>query len=390
MPAWLKRSLLNLRRRPFRTGLVSMFLALVIGLFTVMAVINRFSAERFAELEGALESSIDVRPIGSLGLGGRRSRPLAFGLEGEIRKLYANVQVDPYLISREFKGDRTVFYVGVRPGSPLRPVGDPESMSERLAAGRVFRADEADKLVAVLGLEAARRQGIDPSTLNHPVIVTIRDKTWRVIGLFDGGNGFVNGQVFLPFESMRRRFNAAGLSRIVVRASSAAEAEKTADALRIKLAGQADVVTNRPAVKIAQRFLAGISGATRTGALLFLIAGALVVIGAMVLAFRDQQREIGVEKALGASNSVIAVRLLAESVFLTTLGGMGGLAVSWLGLAIYARSWTSIKFGLIRTPLPPLTVAVILLTCLLLGAVGSLYPILRSRRLNPAVILREE
>ena len=62
----------------------------------------------------------------------------------------------------------------------------------------------------------------------------------------------------------------------------------------------------------------------------------------------------------------------------------------WIGLAIYSRSWTSIKFGLIRTPLPPLTVAVILLTCLLLGALGSLYPILRSRRLNPAVILREE
>ncbi len=94
MSAWLKRGLLNLWRKPFRTVLVALFLSLVVGLFTVMATVNRLASERFSELEGALESTIDVRPVGSLGLGGRRSRPLPFGLEDEIRTMGPDLRVD--------------------------------------------------------------------------------------------------------------------------------------------------------------------------------------------------------------------------------------------------------------------------------------------------------
>ncbi len=43
MPAWFKRRILNLWRRPFRTVLVVVFLALVVGLFTVMATVNRLA-----------------------------------------------------------------------------------------------------------------------------------------------------------------------------------------------------------------------------------------------------------------------------------------------------------------------------------------------------------
>ena len=147
---------------------------------------------------------------------------------------------------------------------------------------------------------------------------------------------------------------------------------------------------NQPAVLLAQASLAGISGTTGMGAALFFVAGALVVMGAMMLAFRDQRREIGIEKALGASNAVIARRLLAESLLLSFLGSFGGLGIAWIGLSIYARSWTSIKFGLVQAPLSPLTLAVILLASLALGALGSLYPVARSRRLDPVEILREE
>lgn len=390
MPIWLKRSLFNVWRRPFRTALVTIFLALVVGLFTVMATVNRLAAGQFAKLEGALESTIDVRPIGSLGLGGSRSQPLPFTLEAEIRQMGPALRVDPYLISREFQEQTTIFYVGVRPGAPLLAVGDPEPMDKRIIAGQVFVAEDPQGQLAVVGLEVARRFNIDLQKLDANATVTIKGQDWRVIGIFDGGNGFTNGQLFLPLDAMRKAFAANGLSRVIIQAPSATQGAKIVDALTARLAGKADVVTNRPAVELAQASLAGIGGATRTGALVFFIAGALVVFGAMILAFRDQQREIGIEKALGASNGVIARRLLMESVLLSAFGGLGGLGVAWFGLSIYARSWTSIKFGLIETPLSPLTGAIILLACVALGALGSLYLIARSRRLDPITILREE
>jgi cell division protein FtsX len=390
MPSWLKRSLLNLWRKPFRTVLVAAFLALVVGLFTVMATVNRLAAERFAELEGALETIIDIRPIGSLGLGGARSRPLPFALEDEVRGMEPNLRVSPYLIRREFAVDRAEFYVGARPGAPLMAVGDPEPMDGRLVIGRVFGPEDAESRVAVVGIDLARGRGIEPEAFDGQASIEIEGQGWRVIGLFDGGTGFTNTQAFLPFESMREAYAAEGLSRLVVRAPSTGRAWLLADALKDRLAGRADVVTNRPAVILAQASLAGISGATGMGAVVFFFAGALVVMGAMVLAFRDQQREIGIEKALGASNAAIARRLLTEAVLLSGLGSIGGLGIAWVGLSLYARSWTSIKFGIVEAPLSPLTVVVILLACVALGALGSLYPIARSRRLDPVTILREE
>ncbi len=390
MAPWIKRSLLNLWRKPFRTVLVAVFLALVVGLFTVMATINRLAARQFAELEGTLETTVEIRPIGSLGLGGRRTKPLPFELESEIRETSADLRVDPYLIHREFREDRTEFYVGVRPGSPLLAVGDPEAMGRRMIAGRVFSPEESNGRLAVVGVDLARRQGIEPQGFDGRSRILINDQSWRVIGLFDGRSGFTNAQAFLPFEAMREEFSAEGLSRLVVRAASARQAWTLAKELSERLAGQADVVTNRPAVLLAQASLAGISGATGMGAAVFFAAGALVVMGAMMLAFRDQRREIGIEKALGASDAAIARRLVVESILLTALGGIGGLGIAWIGLSVYARSWTSIKFGLVETPLSPLTIGVILLASLALGALGSLYPVARSRRLDPVAILREE
>ena len=144
MPTWLKRSLFNIWRKPFRTGLVVLFLAIVVGLFTVMATVNRLAAGQFAALEGALETTIDVRPVGSLGLGGGRSQPLPFELVAEIRQMGNGLRVDPYLISREFQGETTTFYVGVQPGAPLLAVGDPEPMDARIVAGRAFSSDDGD------------------------------------------------------------------------------------------------------------------------------------------------------------------------------------------------------------------------------------------------------
>lgn len=390
MPVWFKRSFLNLWRKPFRTALVALFLSLVVGVFTVMATVNRLAAERFTELEGKLETLVDVRPLGSLALGGKRSKPLPFALGEEIRALGADLRVDPYLIGREFAEDHTIFFVGVAPGAPLRAVGDLEPMDRRIVAGRAFAPEEAKARVAMIGLDIAAKVNIAAGSIDSGATIKIRGENWRVVGIFDGGSGFTNGQIFLPFEAMRNAFEARGVSRFLVTAPSATRASTLADILEKKLAGQADVVTNRPAIELAQQSLAGIAGATRTGSIVFFVAGALVVMGAMVLAFRDQYREVGVQKALGASNAMIASQLLTESVFLSMLGGLGGIAVAWLGLLAYGRSWTSIKFDLVQAPLSGLSIGIILLACLLLGALGSLYPIARGRRLDPVVILREE
>ncbi|MFQ5913078.1 MAG: ABC transporter permease [Nitrospinota bacterium] len=390
MPRILRRALRNLFRKPFRTGLVVLFVSLAVGLFAIMATVNRLAALRFAELEGNLESRFEIRPKGSLGLGGRRSRPLPFDVVEQIQAIAPDVQIAPYLIRRKFQDASTLFFVGHRPGTPMLAVGEPEPMDSRLISGRTFRPDEGNGQITVLGLELAKRLGLDPRSSEELGLVPLLGAEWKVVGIFDSGNGFSNLQAFFPLNAMAKTVRAGGYAKLVVRAPNAARAWDVAEKLRGKLGEQADVVTNRDAVRFVQAMLGGVAAASQTGAVLFFAAAVLVVFGAMVLHFRDQVREVGIEKALGASNPMIAGRLVLESLILSLAAGAGGLLLSTVGLSIYRRSWTSIKFHLVESPLSLLSVGIIIGACLLLGALGGLYPIVRCRRLNPVEILRDE
>jgi ABC-type antimicrobial peptide transport system permease subunit len=370
--------------------LVIFFVGITTGAFTVMATVNRLASLRFQELEGNLESRFEIRPKGSLGLGGSRSRLLPFGAIRRIQSLAPGVQIEPYLIRRKFREESTLFFVGHRPGTPMRAVGEPEPLDSRMVSGRKFRAGDGGENLVILGAELASELGIKPASPAGTETANLLGANWKVVGIFDSGNGFSNLQAFFPLDAMVKAVRAEGYSKITVRASNAARGWEVAKKLRIAFGERADIVTNQDAVQLVQATLGGVAAASQSGAVVFFVAAGLVVFGAMVLHFREQVREVGVEKALGASNPMIAGRLGLESLMLSLASGVGGLLLSVLGLSIYSRSWTSIKFGIVESPLSALSIGILIGGCLLLGALGSLYPIVRCRRLNPAEILRDE
>ncbi len=75
------RSIRNIGRKKFRMSLVLIFLSLIIGLLVIMVQISATSSQKYAELETRIENTIELRPVGSLGVGGVRIRTL-----GEIRR----------------------------------------------------------------------------------------------------------------------------------------------------------------------------------------------------------------------------------------------------------------------------------------------------------------
>lgn len=390
MPRILRRAIRNLLRKPFRTCLVILFVSITVGMFAVMATVSRLTSLRFQELERNLESRFEIRPKGSLGLGGSRSRPLPFGLVRQIQSLAPDVQIEPYLIRRKFQEESTLFFVGHRPGTPMRAVGELEPLNSRMVSGRRFRKGDDGESLTILGADLASQLGLKLDSLKGTESVKLLGVNWKVVGIFNSGNGFSNLQAFFPLDAMTKSVRAKGYSKIMVRASSAARGWEVAIQLQKALRERADVITNQDAVQLVQATLGGVAAASQSGAAVFFAAAGLVVFGAMVLHFREQVREVGVEKALGASNLMIAGRLALESLMLSLASGSGGLLLSILGLSIYSRSWTSIKFDIVESPLSALLIGILIAGCLLLGAFGSLYPIVRCRRLNPAEILRDE
>jgi putative ABC transport system permease protein len=115
-----------------------------------------------------------------------------------------------------------------------------------------------------------------------------------------------------------------------------------------------------------------------------LMVGGVGVIAIMMISVTERTREIGVRKALGATKLVILWQFLVESITLTGIGVVIGLAVGW-GLALAVRLGTPIAASV-----PPQAALLALASSVVTGILFGIYPAYRAARLDPVEALRHE
>jgi putative ABC transport system permease protein len=115
-----------------------------------------------------------------------------------------------------------------------------------------------------------------------------------------------------------------------------------------------------------------------------LFVGGVGVMAIMLMAVGERAKEIGVRKTVGAKDRDIFVQFLSEATLLGVLGGLTGLALSYVVcLALYYN--TPVK--------PMITSGIILLglgTSLLVACVSGVIPALNASRKDPVASLRNE
>ena len=106
------------------------------------------------------------------------------------------------------------------------------------------------------------------------------------------------------------------------------------------------------------------------------------IANVMVIAVLERRGEIGLRRALGATQAHIAIQFVAESVLLAVLGGTAGAVLGGFTTTVYAaaRHWHAV------VPAPALAAAVAV--ALIVGAIAGLYPAHRAARLSPSEALR--
>jgi predicted permease len=121
-----------------------------------------------------------------------------------------------------------------------------------------------------------------------------------------------------------------------------------------------------------------------------LLIGIVNITNLMLVRSSARMKEIATRHALGAGLARIARQLLTETVILTLVGGIAGLAVGWVGVRMLAT------FGLDKTPqgtevaLDVPVVAFTVTLAVLVGLVIGLVPVLGLRHMNLSQAFREE
>ena len=120
-----------------------------------------------------------------------------------------------------------------------------------------------------------------------------------------------------------------------------------------------------------------------------LLVGGIGVMNIMLVSVTERTREIGIRKALGAKTGSITVQFLAESAFITLIGGLIGIllgvAGAWIIAGIIGLIVPNMHFA------PALSVGTVLLASAFSSVVGILfgvYPARKAAKLSPIEALR--
>ncbi len=229
----------------------------------------------------------------------------------------------------------------------------------------------------------------------------------RIVGVLQETRGEADNMVFVRMDELtswnewingkRINRNKDGYNNVVVKATDPNQVIELADQINemgfMAYTPQSFVQGINSFFVVLQIIFGGV------GAIALLVA-AIGIANTMTMAILERTREIGLMKAIGASNRDVLSIFLGEAAGMGFLGGLGGVAVGWVSgqlLNIVATNYLAAQAAqgggpppeiALNTPLWLMVFALLFAT--LIGLLSGLYPALRAATLMPVTALKYE
>jgi putative ABC transport system permease protein len=201
----------------------------------------------------------------------------------------------------------------------------------------------------------------------------------------------VNRAVFVPLPALDRGRDPRpdGIDEVVMRIDDPREVTAAAEAAKalVERAGGGapfEVVVPREILRARERTQRIFNVVTGAIAAIGLLVGGIGIMNIMLASVAERTREVGIRRALGATQRDVAAQFLAESSLLTAAGGVLGALLGAAGATLIQRlaGWP--------TALSPSMLGVALLTAVAVGIGFGSYPAWLAARLAPMDALRHE
>jgi putative ABC transport system permease protein len=266
-----------------------------------------------------------------------------------------------------------------------------ETFKIRYSEGREVKAGETGKVT--VGADLVKK-------LNAKVgrTITIRGEKFEIVGIIEKTLTAPDSAVYMSLPDAQRLFvkqmpamirgnidQSKVATGITVFIKKGCDPEKVAAAINKEVPGLKATGPSAFKEQVAsstQIFTSIIFGI----ALISLVVGGLSVVNTMTMAVAERTREIGIRKAIGATNRGIIRQFVAEAAVIAFTGGLVGVALG--SLFVYMAN-----AGNTGTPMFLLTARLVggsLAFALVLGVLSGLYPAFHAARMNPVAALRHE
>jgi len=394
-PELLGFSIRNLSHQKVRTGLT--LLGIIIGIATIVAMLSIgeglkiYTAESFERMG---KNKLFVLPGG--GAAGMAFGTSAFtqkDVDAASRARGVEIAAGVYSSSSlmEYNGKKRVAYIlGMDPAKAEALMGGPTGY--KIINGRWMA--ERDSGGVVLGHLLATKTF--EKQINPRDSILIGGKSFRVIGIMEElGNSQDDSQAYMSLDDAWALSGMKDqLFAIYVNVKAGEEPEAVAKRVERALERRKDPETFMVTTpgKLLEQFgmfitvlnivLGGIGGIS-------LVVGGIGIMNTMLMSVLERTKEIGIMKALGATNRQVMQFFITEAGLLGLTGGVIGIliGISVSKLVQYAASSAGVP---LKNAVTPDIIIGGMSFAIIVGILSGLYPAYRAAKLDPVEALRYE
>lgn len=284
---------------------------------------------------------------------------------------------------------RGVFVAATTPSAP-------DALQTDLVKGSFFEEEETNRNLAVIGADVAEAFFQEDEPIGRTI--SIRGNDFIVRGVFDRfKNGGVhlgldyNSAILIPLGTARRISDGVVEYREIQVISDEGQNEtdlvnRIETTLKNNHANQVDfsVLRQEEFLSITSQLFGIVTTFVAAVAGISLLVGGIGIMNIMLVSVTERTREIGIRKALGASNAQILVQFLVESIVLCLSGGVIGVIVA-AGVAGILTVTTDLS-----PAFTPQVIGLSLLLSTIVGVVFGVTPALKAARKDPITSLRHD
>jgi putative ABC transport system permease protein len=392
----VKRSTLNLVRSPARTLIVVAMLAISLGLGLSMFEVHSITSTQLGAISGKIGTDIFVSPAGFAGpFNGNvtldladaakiKNLPHVMSVQSSLKVAYSgntaiNIASPTYPDTGPVKVSpvQDLSLMGLEPAvaNPiLRLRGGDATMT--IVEGTYFNSENTDPDVMVVGQALAQvnnfQVGSTVDVIGTPV---------QVIGIYSTGQ--TDNMMIMPIATVQRLYNIPGVNGVTVVADKVSNVDTVVRQIETLFTDKPDVFTATSEYNRINPNIIAASNASLTGMVVTFIVAAAVILLAVFLVMRQRVREIGILKAVGASNWRIELRFGIETLMVCLLSSVIAIFLAF----IFVNKITN---AVADARISPMAFLVAVGAAVALALLASVIPIWFITRVRPAEVLRNE
>lgn len=371
----------NLLRRPVRTALTVLGLAVAVGSMVALLGISHNVTQSVVELFE--KRGIDLM-VTAAGKTDQLASDMRQEMVDEARAVEGVADVAPGLVemvevTRDSGSSLNVLIQGWAPDSFTFD-------TVTLLSGRKLQRGDAGKAMLGTTLAGNMNKGVG----DH---IAIQGEDFEVVGTYRSFNVFENGSAVILLDESQRMMGRQGrVTGFSVRVEPGANVE----AVQQRIAALKDPKdpTLRLAAQTTQEYVSGQTHLKLVRAMAWMVSAVALAIGVismlntMVMSVLERTHEIGILRAVGWPRGRVVVMVLGEAVLLGLAAAVVGAAGA--DLATYALSLSPKVNGFIEGGVAPVVMLEGIGLAAFIAFAGGAYPALRAARLLPTEAIRHD